>query len=46
MTATNNIPAEGATGKEVSVFITGTKYDLPMRKGTLGPDGIDTQKRD
>src|SRR5215467_14628045 len=42
MTATNNIPAEGATGKEASVFITGTKYDLPMRKGTLGPDGVDT----
>ena len=26
---------------EASVSIAGTKYDLPMRKGTLGPDVVD-----
>jgi hypothetical protein len=41
MTVADNIPTKGATEKDASVFIAGTKYDLPMRKGTLGPDVVD-----
>jgi citrate synthase len=32
---------KGATEKDASVVIGGTRYDLPMRKGTLGPDVVD-----
>ena len=41
MTVADNNPTEGATEKDASVFIAGAKYDLPMRKGTLGPDVVD-----
>jgi citrate synthase len=41
MTVTDNVPNKGATEKDASVFIAGTKYDLPMHKGTLGPDVVD-----
>src|ERR1044072_218015 len=41
MTVADNVPNKGATEKDASVFIAGTKYDLPMRKGTLGPDVVD-----
>jgi len=33
--------AENLHTAEVSVSIAGTKYDFPMRKGTLGPDVVD-----
>src|SRR6516225_81397 len=33
--------AENLRTAEASVSIAGTKYDLPMRKGTLGPDVVD-----
>ena len=38
------VPMKGATKNrtaEASVSIAGTAYDLPMRKGTLGPDVVD-----
>jgi len=41
MTVADNNPTEGATEKDASVFIACAKYDLPMRKGTLGPDVVD-----
>ena len=44
MTAADNFRTKGATEKraaEASVLIAGTRYDLPVRKGTLGPDVID-----
>src|SRR6516225_7403597 len=41
MTVADNNHTEGATEKDASVFIAGAKYDLPMRKGTLGPDVVD-----
>jgi citrate synthase len=44
MTIADNFRTKGATEKgaaEASVLIAGTRYDLPMRKGTLGPDVID-----
>ena len=44
MTVADNFRTKGATEKgtaEASVLIGGTRYDLPMRKGTLGPDVID-----
>ena len=41
MTVADNVPNKGATEKDASVFIAGTKYDLPMRRGTLGPDVVD-----
>jgi citrate synthase len=44
MTVAENVPTKGATEKDASVFITGTKYDLPMRKGTLGPDVVDISR--
>ena len=40
----DNFRTKGATEKgaaEASVLSAGTRYDLPMRKGTLGPDVID-----
>jgi citrate synthase len=44
MTVADNFRTVGATEKgtdEASVLIAGTRYDLPIRKGTLGPDVID-----
>ena len=44
MTVRDNFRTKGATEKgtaEASVLIAGTRYDLPIRKGTLGPDVID-----
>ena len=44
MTVADNFRTKGATEKgtaEASVLISGSKYGLPMRKGTLGPDVID-----
>jgi hypothetical protein len=38
-------PQEGAAkdgNADASVLVGGTRYDLPVRKGTLGPDVIDT----
>ena len=32
---------EDPTEKGASVYIGGKRYDLPMRKGTLGPDVVD-----
>ncbi len=43
MTAADN-PKPGAAengNADASVLIGGTRYDLPVRKGTLGPDVID-----
>jgi citrate synthase len=28
-------------GAEASVLVGGTRYDLPISKGTLGPDAVD-----
>jgi citrate synthase len=42
--ALQSVPMKGATKNrtaEASVSIAGTTYDLPMRKGTLGPDVVD-----
>ena len=42
--ALQSVPMKGATENrtaEASVSIAGTTYDLPMRKGTLGPDVVD-----
>src|SRR6516162_9839983 len=36
-----NLSTKGATEKDASVVIDGTGRDLPMRKGTLGPDVVD-----
>ena len=44
MPVTENPRTKGAVEKvtaEASVSIGGTAYDLPMRKGTLGPDVVD-----
>ena len=44
MTVADNLRTKGATEKgtaEASVLIGDTRYDLPMRKGTLGPDVVD-----
>jgi len=41
MTVANNLRTKGATEKDASVIIGGTEYDLPMRKGTLGPEVVD-----
>ena len=44
MTVGDNFRTKGATEKgaaEASVLIAGTRYDLPMRKGTLGADVVD-----
>jgi citrate synthase len=41
MTVTDNLRTKGATEKDASVVIGGTGYDLPMRKGTVGPDVVD-----
>src|SRR5665647_454915 len=41
MTVTDNLRTKGATEKGASVVVGGTGYDLPMRKGTLGPDVVD-----
>src|ERR1700675_4711376 len=42
MTVADNLRTKSATEKGASVFIGGTRYDLPMRTGTLGPDVVDT----
>jgi citrate synthase len=41
MTVADNLRTKGAAQKDVSAVIGGTRYDLPMRKGTLGPDVFD-----
>jgi citrate synthase len=44
MTVPGNRHRKGAVEKstaEASVLIGGTRYDLPVRKGTLGPDVVD-----
>ena len=44
MTVADNFRSKGATengAAEASVLIAGTRYDLPMRKGTLGPVVVD-----
>jgi len=41
MTIADNLRTKGATEKHASVVICGTGYDLPMRKGTLGPEVVD-----
>jgi citrate synthase len=44
MTAAENLRRKSAVEKcttEPAVLIGGTRYDLPMRKGTLGPDVVD-----
>ena len=38
---TDDLRTKSATEKGASVFIGGTRYDLPMRTGTLGPDVVD-----
>src|SRR5919109_121459 len=39
MSVAENLRASGAA--EASVLIDGARYDLPIRKGTMGPDAID-----
>ncbi|HEX9753763.1 MAG TPA: citrate/2-methylcitrate synthase, partial [Methyloceanibacter sp.] len=39
MSVAENLRASGAA--EASVLIDGVRYDLPIRKGTLGPDVVD-----
>ena len=39
MSVAENLRTSGAA--EASVLIDGTRYDLPMRKGTFGPDVVD-----
>ena len=39
MSVAENLRASGAA--EASVLIDGARYDLPIRKGTLGPDVVD-----
>ena len=41
MTIAGNLRTKGATEKDASVVIGGMGYDLPMRKGTVGPDVVD-----
>jgi citrate synthase len=41
MTVADNVHTEGGTEKRASVVIGGAKYDLPVLKGTLGPDVVD-----
>jgi citrate synthase len=44
MTVAENLRRKGVVEKgtaDASVLIGGTRYDLPMRKGTLGPDVVD-----
>ena len=41
MIVADKLRTKGATEKDASVVIGGTGYDLPMRKGTLGPDVVD-----
>ena len=41
MTVADNLRTKGATERHASVVIGGTGYDLPMRKGTLGPEVVD-----
>ena len=41
MTVADNLRTKGATEKDASVVIGGMGYDLPMRKGTVGPDVVD-----
>ena len=41
MTVADNLRTKAATGKDASAVIGGTGYDLPMRKGTLGPDVVE-----
>src|SRR5262245_13146643 len=36
-----NLRTKDSTEKDASVVVGGTAYDLPMRKGTLGPDVVD-----
>src|SRR3974377_102013 len=33
--------AENLRSAQASILLAGTRYDLPMRKGTLGPDVVD-----
>ena len=39
MSVAENLRTSGAA--EASVFIGGARYDLPIRKGTIGPDVVD-----
>jgi len=39
MSVAENLRASGAA--EASILIDGARYDLPIRKGTMGPDVID-----
>ena len=41
MTAADDLRTKGTTEKGASVFVGGTRYDLPVRKGTLGPVVVD-----
>ncbi|MGE5302299.1 MAG: citrate synthase [Alphaproteobacteria bacterium] len=41
MTLADNVHTEGGTEKGAAVCIGGTSYNLPVRKGTLGPDVVD-----
>jgi citrate synthase len=41
MTAADDLRTKGTTEKGASVFVGSTRYDLPVRKGTLGPDVVD-----
>ena len=41
MTVADSLRTKGATEKDTSVVIGGMGYDLPMRKGTLGPNVVD-----
>ena len=41
MTVAENVRTEGPTEKGASIYIGGKRYDLPVRKGTLGPDVVD-----
>jgi citrate synthase len=41
MTVADSLRTVGITEKHATVVIGGTGYDLPMRKGTLGPEVVD-----
>ena len=41
MTVAGNLRTKGVIGKDASVLIGGMGYDLPTRKGTVGPDVVD-----
>jgi hypothetical protein len=44
MTVEENLRSKGTVkkgGAEASVLVGGTRYDLPVSKGTLGPDAVD-----